>query len=78
MHLIGGVTLPNSNVWTYAGNPKPIFQLFSGATPTAIPGVVVLTNASPSRSFSVTFPGGLQAPLPSNAKFLGRHVVNGR
>lgn len=78
MHLVGGVTLPGGSVWTYAGNPKPIFALFNGANPLSVPGSVVLTNANPSRNISLTFPGGLQTALPSNMKFQGKHIVRGR
>lgn len=78
MHLVGGVTLPNGSVWTYAGSPNPILPLFNGSTPFVIPGGMVLTNASPSRNFSLTFPGGLQTSLPSNMRFQGKHIVRGR
>ncbi len=78
MHLIGGVTLPNGSVWTYAGNPKPILPLFNGATPLSVPGGVLLTNSSPSRNFTLNYPGGLQTALPWNMKFLGQHTVKGK
>jgi hypothetical protein len=78
MHLIGGVTLTNGTVWTYAGSPKPIFPLFNGANPLTVPGGMILTNNLPSRNFSVSFPGGLTTALPSNMKFQGQHTVKGK
>ncbi len=78
MYLVGGVTFPGGQVWTYAGHPKPASPLFVGTSPLMIPGVMFLSPSKPSRNFSLSFQVDSKLPCPRTRRFRESTLLEAR